>query len=52
MNKKQKWVMNWEMSDNYLGMNWKELFMSVQMRQVHVKSESILSLYFERQGIQ
>jgi len=36
----------------YFGMKWKELFMSVQMRQVHVKSVSILSLYFERQGIQ
>jgi len=37
---------------NYFGMNMKELFISVQMGQVHVKSVSVLSLYLDRQGIQ
>jgi hypothetical protein len=33
-------------------MNMKELFISVQMGHVQVKSESVLSLYFDKQGMQ
>ena len=54
----KKWVMIQEMSDDsrnewcYLGMILKELFISVQIGQLHVKSVLLLSLYCERQGIQ